>query len=63
MLSSWAAPRRRLIFNEGAAYLAVRPLIGRHRERPAALRLHQTEQYLMMSLYQLREAGAQSHRP
>ena len=37
--------------DQGAVYLAIRPLIGRHLERRCAIRLHAAEDYLIISLY------------
>ena len=47
----YAGPDDLITINEGAVYLALRPLICRSAERQVPLRLTQTAQYLMVSLY------------
>ncbi|MHB9022576.1 MAG: hypothetical protein ACYC7E_00145 [Armatimonadota bacterium] len=37
--------------DEGAVYLAIHPLIGRSRERQAAMTIHEEENFLVVSLY------------
>lgn len=40
-----------ITINEGATYIAVLPMIGRHRERQAAVKIWQSESFLVVSLY------------
>lgn len=42
-----------IFIDEGAVYIAVIPLIGRHAERKCAMKVSETEEFIMVSLYNL----------
>ena len=41
----------RIDFDEGSVFMSIHPLIGRHLERSCAMKIWESEQYLVVSLY------------